>query len=69
MKKGYRVIICSAHGYNGSKLKTKRICDSTNCQDNYAIINYISKKYPTTRKKFFLGLSMGAIISLNYTTE
>jgi len=53
MKKGYRVIICSARGCNGSKLKTKRICDSTNYQDTHVIINYISKKYPNAKKSFY----------------
>ena len=69
MKKGYRVIICSARGCNGSKLKTKRICDSTNCEDTHVIINYISKKFPNAKKKFLLGFSMGGIISVNYTTK
>ena len=69
MNKGYRVIICSCRGCNGSKLKTKRICDSTNYQDTHVIIDYISKKYPLAKKKFLLGFSMGAIISVNYTTE
>ena len=41
MNKGYRVIICSCRGCNGSKLKTKRICDSSNYQDTHFIINYI----------------------------
>ena len=69
MNKGYRVIICSCRGCNGSKLKTKRICDSTNYQDTHIIIEHISKKFPSASKKFLLGFSMGAIISLNYTTE
>ena len=69
MKKGYRVIICSCRGCNGSKVKTKRICDSTNCQDTHVIVNYISKKFPSAKKKFLLGFSMGAIISVIYSTE
>ena len=69
MNKGYRVIVCSCRGCNGSKLKTKRMCDSSNYQDTHVIIDYISKKYPSASKKFLLGFSMGAIISLNYTNE
>lgn len=69
MKKGYRVIICSCRGCNGSKLKTKRICDSTNYQDTHVIIEHISKKFPSAKKKFLVGFSMGGIISVNYTTE
>lgn len=69
MNKGYRVIICSCRGCNGSKLKTKRICDSTNYQDTHVIIDYISKQFPSASKKFLLGFSMGGIICLNYTTE
>ena len=68
MNKGYRVIICSCRGCNGSKLKTKRICDSTNYQDTHVIIDYASKKYPNASKKFILGFSMGAIISVSYAT-
>ena len=68
MNKGYRVIICSCRGCNGSKLKTKRICDSSNYQDTHVIIDYISKKYPSASKKFILGYSMGAMISLCYVT-
>jgi predicted alpha/beta-fold hydrolase len=68
MNKGYRVIICSCRGCNGSKLKTKRICDSSNYQDTHVIIDYISKKYPSASKKFILGYSMGAMISLCYAT-
>ena len=68
MNKGYRVIICSCRGCNGSKLKTKRICDSTNYQDTHFIINYISKKYPNASNKFLLGFLMGAMISLIYST-
>lgn len=68
MNKGYRVIICSCRGCNGSKLKTKRICDSSNYQDTHFIINYISKKYPLAKNKFLLGFSMGAMISLSYAT-
>ena len=69
MKKGYRVVVCSCRGCNGSKLKTKRICDSTNYQDTHVIIEHISKKYPEAKKKFLVGFSMGGIISVNYTTE
>ena len=68
MKKGYRVIICSCRGCNGSKLKTKRICDSSNYQDTRVIIEYISKKYPQAKNKFLLGFSMGAMISVRYAT-
>jgi predicted alpha/beta-fold hydrolase len=68
MNKGYRVIICSCRGCNGSKLKTKRICDSSNYQDTHVIIDYISKKYPSASKKFLLGYSMGAMICLCYAT-
>ena len=68
MNKGYRVIICSCRGCNGSKLKTKRICDSSNYQDTHVIIDYISKKYPSASKKFLLGFSMGALISVRYAT-
>jgi len=68
MNKGYRVIICSARGCNGSKLKTKRICDSTNYQDTHVIIDYISKKYPLAKNKFLLGFSMGALIGVRYAT-
>ena len=68
MNKGYRVIICSCRGCNGSKLKTKRICDSTNYQDTHVIIEHILKKYPKSKKKFLLGFSMGAMISLSYAT-
>jgi predicted alpha/beta-fold hydrolase len=68
MNKGYRVIICSCRACNGSKLKTKRICDSSNYQDTHVIIDYISKKYPSASKKFILGYSMGAMISLCYAT-
>ena len=68
MKKGYRVIICSCRGCNGSKLKTKRICDSSNYQDTHVIIEHISKKYPKALNKFLLGFSMGAMISVRYTT-
>ena len=39
MNKGYRVIICSCRACNGSKLKTKRICDSSNYQDTHVIID------------------------------
>ena len=68
MNKGYRVIICSCRGCNGSKLKTKRICDSTNYQDTHFIIDYISKKFPNASNKFLLGFSMGAMISISYAT-
>ena len=68
MKKGYRVIVCSCRGCNGSKLKTRRICDSSNYQDTHVIIDYISKKYPTASKKFIIGFSMGALICLSYAT-
>ena len=68
MKKGYRVIICSCRGCNGSKLKTRRICDSSNYQDTHVIIEHISKKYPNATKKFLLGFSMGAMISVRYAT-
>ena len=68
MNKGYRVIICSCRGCNGSKLKTKRICDSTNYQDTHVIIEHILKKFPKSKKKFLLGFSMGAMISLSYAT-
>ena len=68
MKKGYRVIICSCRGCNGSKLKTRRICDSSNYQDTHVIIVHISKKYPNASKKFLLGFSMGALISVRYAT-
>ena len=68
MNKGYRVIICSGRGCNGSKLKTKRICDSANYQDTHCIIDYISKKYPSAKNKFLLGYSMGAMIALRYAT-
>jgi predicted alpha/beta-fold hydrolase len=68
MKKGYRVIICSCRGCNGSKLKTKRICDGSNYQDTRVIIEYISKKYPQAKNKFLLGFSMGAMISVRYAT-
>ena len=68
MKKGYRVIICSCRGCNGSKLKTKRLYDSSNCQDTHIIVEYITKKYPQAKYKFLLGFSMGASISLRYST-
>jgi len=68
MKKGYRVIICSCRGCNGSKLKTKRIYDGSNYQDARVIIEYISKKYPKAKNKFLLGFSMGASICLSYAT-
>jgi predicted alpha/beta-fold hydrolase len=68
MKKGYRVIICSCRGCNGSKVKTKRICDSSNYQDTHVIIEYISKKYPKAKNKFLLGFSMGSMISVRYAT-
>ena len=68
MKQGYRVIICSCRGCNGSKLKTKRLYDSSNYQDTRVIIEYISKKYPQAKYKFLLGFSMGASISLRYST-
>ena len=68
MKKGYRVIICSCRGCNGSKLKTRRICDGSNYQDTHVIIEHISKKYPNATKKFLLGFSMGAMISVRYAT-
>ena len=68
MKKGYRVIICSCRGCNGSKLKTKRICDSSNYQDTHVIIEYITKKYPQAKNKFLLGFSMGALIGVRYAT-
>ena len=68
MKKGYRVIICSCRGCNGSKLKTRRICDSSNYQDTHVIIDHISKKYPNASKKFLLGFSMGALIGVRYAT-
>ena len=68
MNKGYRVIVCSCRGCNGSKLKTKRLCDSSNYQDTHVIIEHISKKYPLATKKFLLGYSMGGIISINYST-
>ena len=69
MKKGYRVIICSCRGCNGSKLKTKRIYDGSNYQDTRIIIEYISKKYPQAKNKFLLGFSMGASICLSYATH
>jgi predicted alpha/beta-fold hydrolase len=69
MNKGYRVIVCSCRGCNGSKLKTKRSCDSSNYQDTHVIIDYISKKYPSASKKFLLGYSMGAMISIIYATK
>jgi len=68
MKKGYRVIICSCRGCNGSKLKTKRLYDGSNCQDTHIIVEYISKKYPKAKNKFLLGFSMGSMISLRYST-
>ena len=68
MKKDYRVIICTCRGCNGSQLKTKRICDSSNYQDTHVIIDYISKKYPKASKKFMIGYSMGAMISVRYAT-
>ena len=49
---------------NGSKLKTKRICNSTNYQDIHFIIDCISKKAPNASNKFLLEFSMGAMISL-----
>lgn len=68
MKKGYRVVICSCRGCNGSKLKTKRISDGSNYQDTRVIIEYISKKYPKAKNKFLLGFSMGAMVSVRYAT-
>ena len=68
MKKGYRVVICSCRGCNGSKLKTRRICDSSNYQDTHVIIEHVSKKYSQASKKFLLGFSMGAMISVRYAT-
>ena len=68
MKKGYRIIICSCRGCNGSKLKTRRICDSSNYQDTHVIIDHISKKYPKASYKFLIGFSMGAMISVRYAT-
>jgi len=68
MKKGYRVIVCSCRGCNGSKLKTKRISDGSNYQDTRVIIEYISKKYPQAKNKFLLGFSMGAMVSVRYAT-
>ena len=68
MNKGYRVIICSCRGCNGSKLKTKRICDSSNYQDTHVIIEHVLKNYPNCKKKFLIGFSMGAMISLSYAT-
>ena len=68
MNQGYRVVICSCRGCNGSKLKTKRICDSSNYQDTHVIIDHVSKKYPSASNKFLLGFSMGAMISLRYAT-
>jgi predicted alpha/beta-fold hydrolase len=69
MNRGYRVIVCSWRGCNGSKLNTKRMCDSSNYQDTHVIIDYISKKYPSASKKFLLGYSMGAMISIIYATK
>ena len=68
MEKGYRVIICSGRGCNGSKLKTKRLYDNSNYQDTRVIIEYISNKYPKAKNKFFLGFSMGGMIGLRYAT-
>jgi len=68
MNKGYRVIICSCRGCNGSKLKTKRLYDNSNYQDTRVIIEYISKKYPQAKNKFLLGFSMGAMVSVRYAT-
>ena len=68
MNKGFRVIICSCRGCNGSKLKTKRICDSSNYEDTHVIVEHISSKYPSAEHKFMLGFSMGAIIAVNYCT-
>ena len=68
MNKGYRVIICSCRGCNGSKLKTKRLYDGSNCQDTHVIVEYISKKYPKAKNKFLLGFSMGSMVCARYAT-
>ena len=68
MNKGYRVIICSHRGCNGSKLKTKRLYDGSNCQDTHVIVEYISKKYPKAKNKFLLGFSLGSMVCARYAT-
>lgn len=69
MKKGYRVIICTCRGCNGSKITSRRLYNGYQTDDLRTIINHINKKYPKAKNKFLIGFSLGSMVACQYGVD
>ena len=69
MKKGYRVIISTCRGCNGSKITSRRLYNGYQTDDLKVIIEHISKKYPRAKNKFLIGFSLGSMVACQYAID
>lgn len=69
MKHGYRSVICSCRGCNGSKVKSKRLYNGYQTDDLHKIITVVSGEFPKAKAKFLIGFSLGSIICCQYAVD
>ena len=69
MKHGWRVLICTCRGCNGSRITSKRLYDGVRTDDLHTIIGYAKKQFPEARNSFLIGYSLGSMISVQYSND
>jgi len=69
MKHGWRAVVATCRGCNGSRITTKRLYDGVRTDDLHTIIQFASNEFPKSEHKYLMGYSLGSMISVQYSTE
>lgn len=69
MHKGYRVLVCTCRGCNGSKLTSKRIYNGYQTDDLHSTIIHALKQFPDAKHKYLIGFSLGSMIAKQYSID
>ncbi|EAX99023.1 Clan SC, family S33, methylesterase-like serine peptidase [Trichomonas vaginalis G3] len=64
-KHGWRAVVATCRGCNGSRITTKRLYDALRTDDLHFIIEHVKKTYNPPHI-YLMGFSLGSIISVQY---
>lgn len=69
MRHGWRALVATCRGCNGSRITTKRLYDGIRTDDLHTIIKFASKEFPKSSHKYLMGYSLGSMISVQYAND
>ena len=69
MRHGWRALVCTCRGCNGSRITSKRLYDGVRTDDLHTIIEFAKKEFPEARNHFLMGYSLGSMISVQYSND